>query len=279
MDIPTIKKSKISRRNFLTTLFLGSMGLVFLDSFWFERYLIDWKEFDISDGSENKIKMIQLSDLHINSIKSFHKTMAERINKERPDALFVTGDSVNSMRGVPILDAFLAMIDHDIPKFAIMGNVDYTGQVDSATLRKTYEKHNGKFLINQNHTLRVKDRTVNIVGVDDYICGYPDFSKASRNLDLSLDTIVLNHCPAYRDEIDTMNAKIGQKIKLILSGHTHGGQITFFGKAIFTPYGSGNYVKGWYKNALSRLYVSKGVGTRGLPLRFGARAEAIIFHV
>ena len=279
MDNPTIKKSRMSRRSFLVKFFLGSMGLVFLDAFWFERYIIDWKEFDISEGSEDKIKTIHLSDLHINSIKSFHKTLAERINKERPDALFVTGDSVNRMRWVPILDAFLAMIDHDIPKFAIMGNVDYSGGVDSATLRKTYEKYNGKLLINQNHKLRVKDRTVNIVGVDDYLCGYPDFSKASRDLDLSVDTIVLNHCPAYRDEIDTINAKLGQKIKLILSGHTHGGQITFFGKAIFTPYGSGDYVKGWYKNELSRLYVSKGIGTRGLPLRFGSRAEAIIFQV
>ncbi|WP_091869614.1 metallophosphoesterase [Pricia antarctica] len=269
----------MSRRKFLLTFFLGSMGLVFLDSFWLERYIIDWKEFDISEGSENKIKLIHLSDLHINSIKSFHKTMAERINNERPDALFVTGDSVNSKRGVPILDAFLSMIDYDIPKFAIMGNVDYTGRVNSATLRETYKKHNGKLLINQNHKLKVRDRTVNIVGVDDYLCGYPDFLKASRDLDLSVDTIVLNHCPAYRDEIDAINAKLGQKIKLILSGHTHGGQITFFGKAIFTPHGSGNYVKGWYKNALSSLYVSKGIGTRGLPLRFGSRAEAIIFQV
>lgn len=258
---------------------MGGMGLVFLDAFWFERYIIDWKEFDISEGSGDKIKTIQLSDLHINSIKSFHKTMAERINKERPDALFVTGDSVNSMSGVPVLDAFLAMIDYNIPKFAIMGNVDYTGRVDSATLRKTYEKYNGKLLVNQNHKLRVKNRIVNIVGVDDYLCGYPDFEKASQGLDLSMDTIVLNHCPAYRDEIDAMSIKLGRKIKLILSGHTHGGQITFFGKAIFTPYGSGNYVKGWYKNESSRLYVSKGIGTRGLPLRFGSRAEAIIFHV
>ncbi len=269
----------MSRRSFLVKFLLGGMGLVFLDAFWFERYIIDWKEFDISKGSEDKIKTIHLSDLHINSIKSFHKTMAERINKERPDALFVTGDSVNNTRGIPVLDAFLAMIDFDIPKFAIMGNVDYRGGVSIDLLRKIYEKHNGQLLVNQNHRLRVKKRTLNIVGIDDYVCGYPDFSKASHDLDLSEDTIVLNHCPAYRDEIDGINAKLGQKIKLILSGHTHGGQITFFGKAIITPFGSANYVRGWYKNECSHLYVSKGIGTRGLPLRFWSRAEAIVFHV
>lgn len=269
----------MTRKNFLTTFVLGSMGLVFLDAFWFERYIIDWKEFDISEDVKDKIKVIHLSDLHIGTIKSYHKTLAETINKEKPDALLVTGDSVDRSSGVPGLNAFLAMIDRDIPKFAIMGNVDYDGGTEIDVLKKTYEKYNGKLLINQNHRLISQNRTVNIIGVDDYICGNPDYLKASQNLDLTLDTIVLNHCPAYRDEIDTINAKLGQKVALILSGHTHGGQITFFGKAIFTPFGSGRYVKGWYKNQRSRLYVSKGIGTRLLPLRFGARAEAIIFYI
>lgn len=258
---------------------MGGMGLAFLDAFWFERYVIDWNEFDISGDSGDKIKTIQLSDLHIGSIKSFHESLAQKINEERPDALFVTGDSVDRNSKIPVLDAFLAMIDSDIPKFAIMGNVDYEGGVDIDLLRKTYEKYNGKLLINQSHRLQAKKRIVNIIGVDDYLCGYPDFSKAAENVDLSLGTIVLNHCPAYRDEIDTINAKIGRKIKLVLSGHTHGGQITFFGKAIFTPYGSGRYLKGWYKNEHSQLYVSKGIGTRIVPFRFWSRAEAIVFYV
>lgn len=279
MDIPAIKKSKMSRRNFLMKFFLGSTSLVFIDAFWFERYIIDWKEFDISKGSGDKIKTIQLSDLHINSIKSFHKTLAERINAERPDVLFITGDSVDSNKGVAFLDNFLGLINHDIPKLSILGNVDYEEVTDLNLLEKTYEKHNVKLLVNQNHQLFLRDRTLNVIGVDDYVCGYPDFSKASQGLDLSLDTIVLNHCPAYRDDIDAINAQRGHKIKLVLSGHTHGGQITFFGKALFTPQGSGRYVKGWYKNERSQLYVSKGIGTRGIPLRFGSRAEAIIFYV
>lgn len=269
----------MNRRNFLIKFIFGAVGLVFLDAFWFERYIIDWKEFDISDSATDKIKTIQLSDLHINSIKSFHTAMAERINTERPDVLFITGDSVNRNKGIAILNTFLGMIDFNIPKLAILGNVDYEGGTDLNLLRHTYEKFNGELLVNQNRQLTIRGRKLNIIGVDDYICGYPDFSKASAGLDLSLDTVVLNHCPAYRDEIDMLNAKFGQKIKLILSGHTHGGQITFFGKPLFTPYGSGRYVKGWYKNKCSQLYVSKGIGTRVLPLRFGSRAEVIVFHV
>lgn len=66
---------------------------------------------------------------------------------------------------------------------------------------------------------------------------------------------------------------------MILSGHTHGGQIVLFGNVFFTPLGSGSYVKGWYENEHSRMFVSKGIGTSALPIRFGARAEATIFYI
>ena len=279
MKILTSKTLKINRRNFIIKFLLGSAALAFLDAYWFEKYNIDWEEFDISEGASNKIKTIQLSDLHINTVKSFHEDIAKRINIERPDVVFITGDSVNFNKGIVALDAFLKMIDNDIPKLAILGNVDYEGETDLHLLRKTYEKYNGRLLVNQNYRLTVRGRILNVIGVDDFICGYPDFSKASRDLDLTNDTVLLNHCPAYRDEVDAMNAKLGHKIKLVLSGHTHGGQITFFGKPFFTPHGSGGYVKGWYRNKHSQLYVSRGIGTRVLPLRFGSRAEVIIFHI
>ncbi len=66
---------------------------------------------------------------------------------------------------------------------------------------------------------------------------------------------------------------------MVLSGHTHGGQITFFGLKIYTPGGSGNYLKGWYQLDTIKMYVSKGIGTTVLPLRFFARAEVAIFYI
>ena len=269
----------MNRRSFIIKFFFGATALAFLDAFWFERYIIDWEEFDISEDAIPKIKTVQLSDLHLNSIKSFHNNITERINSEKPDVLFITGDSVNNKNGISLLDRFLGMIDHNIPKLAILGNVDYEGGTNIQELRKTYEKHNGRLLINQNYQLNIRNRIINVIGVDDYLCGYPDYTKASKNLDNSLDTILLNHCPVYRNHVDSINKKLGQTLKLVLSGHTHGGQITFFGKPIFTPQGSGRYVKGWYKNDFSKLYVSKGIGTRVLPLRLGSRAEVIIFHI
>jgi len=66
---------------------------------------------------------------------------------------------------------------------------------------------------------------------------------------------------------------------LILSGHTHGGQIAFLGKAFYKPGGSGRFLRGWCRLNDIRMYVSKGIGTKYIPIRVGCRAEATIFYV
>jgi hypothetical protein len=90
--------------------------------------------------------------------------------------------------------------------------------------------------------------------------------------------IILNHCTEYSE---ILSEKIFGKIKhdLILSGHTHGGQINLFGFVPFKPQGSGKYLKGWYKDNKKNLYVSKGIGTSIFPARFMARAEIAIFNI
>jgi len=68
-------------------------------------------------------------------------------------------------------------------------------------------------------------------------------------------------------------------VDLVLSGHTHGGQITFLGIVPFKPQGSGKYLKGWYKEDKPKMYISKGIGTSILPIRFGARAEMVEMEI
>jgi predicted MPP superfamily phosphohydrolase len=68
-----------------------------------------------------------------------------------------------------------------------------------------------------------------------------------------------------------------KRMNVILSGHTHGGQINLFGIIPFKPVGSGRYLKGWYHD--KTMFVSKGIGTSILPARFMARAEMALFHL
>ena len=87
--------SKLSRRKFIQSGILGAIGLFLLDVFWFEKYVIDWNYFDISKTQDDKVKVIQISDLHFGKLRSSHKSIAEKINKLQPDLIFLTGDSVN----------------------------------------------------------------------------------------------------------------------------------------------------------------------------------------
>ncbi len=253
--------------------------MIVLDAFWFERYIIQWNKFDISERGSDKIKTVQLTDLHIDEILSFHHSIAKRINRERPDLIFITGDSVNRTSKLRIFEEFLKLIDPKIQKIAIMGNKEYEAKVDIDLFKRILEAHNGRLLINEAIVFKRKGRNINIIGLDDYIGSNPDYYTTAKNLDKTLETIVLNHCPQYRDDIERINRGLKINLKAILCGHTHGGQITFFGQPFITPKGSGRYVKGWYRSKETKMYVSKGVGTTVFPIRFWCRAEATIFYV
>ncbi|MCG2461006.1 metallophosphoesterase [Flavobacteriaceae bacterium F89] len=272
----------MNRRNFILKIlsfFSLIIGLVVLDAFWFERYIIQWNVFDISDRDTGKIKTIQLTDLHIDEIRSFHHSIAKRINREQPDLLFFTGDSVNRTSKLHVFNELLNLIDPKIQKIAVMGNKEYEANVDIDLFKKILEAHNGKLLINETLEVKLKGRTINVIGLDDYIGSNSDYYTTAKNLDKSMETIVLNHCPQYRDDIERINRDLKLNLTVLLCGHTHGGQITFFGQPFITPRGSGRYVKGWYRSKETQMYVSKGIGTTYYPIRFWCRAEATIFYV
>ena len=265
--------TNLTRRKFIKRGVLASIGLVLLDSFWFEKYIIDWNHFDISKSENNKIKIIQISDLHFDELRYFHKSIAKKINTMKPDLIFITGDSVDKTEKIGSLDKFLELIDLSIQKYAITGNWEYWGHVNLNELKKMYAKNNCELLINENRTISIKNREISIIGIDDLVGGNADFNKATSNLQQTETNVVLSHCPEYRDIITKEKGTLN--IDLVLSGHTHGGQINLFGFVPFKPQGSGEYLKGWYKKSEPKMYISKGIGTSILPIRFGARAEMV----
>tara|TARA_R110000850_G_scaffold39070_3_gene101650 strand:+ start:552 stop:1364 length:813 start_codon:yes stop_codon:yes gene_type:complete len=268
---------KLTRRGFIKTTAFAGLGLVLLDSLWFEKYVIDWNVLDFSESQSDKLKVIQITDLHLNGIHSYHRKIVEKINQAKPDILVFTGDSVDNQKGVDLLQSFLDFINLSIQKIAITGNWEYWGNVDLANLRQVYESNNCIFLINENVNLSIRSRKLSVIGFDDYVGGNPDFEKTIEGVETSDTNIVLAHCPEYRDVIAAENSDL--KIDLILSGHTHGGQINLLGWVPFKPIGSGRYLKGFYSDYNPRMYVSKGIGTSILPIRFGSQAEILEFYI
>jgi predicted MPP superfamily phosphohydrolase len=270
----------ISRRKFLKSAAVVVTGTVVADAFWFEKAFIEVNEFYLGSASKDttNIRVVQLSDLHLQSVGYSLKRLAEKLNELKPDLIAITGDAIDKAKNINVLTDFLSLIDHDIQKVAILGNWEYWGRVYMPDLIKVYADQNCLLLVNQTNQFTLQNKTVSITGVDDYIGGNANINAAVKNYRKSDFHVILNHCPQYNDFIsESLNPEIN--VDFILSGHTHGGQINIFGLIPFLPPGSGKYVKGWYNEKFPRVYVSKGIGTSKVPARFGARAEIAIFNL
>ena len=267
-----------TRRKFIKAGLLAGVGFILLDSFWLEKYFIETNEFCLGKSTDDNLdlKVIQISDLHLQSLNGQLKKLAKNINEQNPDLILITGDSVDDKKKVYVLNQFLGIIDNSIKKFAILGNWEYWGNVDLEDLRMTYALNNCELLINASRQLTIKNKTISITGIDDFLGGNADIEVALKEFKQSDYHIILNHCPEYGDVI---YEKIKNKIQydFMLSGHTHGGQINLFGFVPFKPQGSGKYLKGWYKD--KNIYVSKGIGTSIFPARFMAKAEIAVFKL
>jgi uncharacterized protein len=273
------KVPKISRRQFVIDIFTLTSAVFVLDAFFLEKYFIETNEFYLGgvDSDSSKLKLIQVSDLHIRAIGRNHRNLAEKINKLKPHLILFTGDSIDRYKSQKVFDEYLSLFDHSIKKVAILGNREYDRGVIIQELADIYKKHNGELLINDSRRYEFGKTSISITGVDDYVAGTADFEKAIKNYLPADHHVILTHCPLHRDIIKQQLENIS--VDFVLSGHTHGGQIKILGYAPFTPDGSGHYVNGWYKENSPHLYVSKGIGTTAFPIRFGSRAEIAVFNL
>jgi hypothetical protein len=234
---------------------------------------------EVPDG--DPIRVVQLSDLHVKSLESIHETLAREVDALEPHLLAFTGDTVDQRENVPLVGELLSLFRTQAPKLAVMGNWEYQGGVGADALERELAQWNGALLLNRSEELAMAGRKLVVTGLDDWLRGSPDLAKATRQLpDASLERghhIVMAHCPAQRDEL-VGRASDRASPPWILSGHTHGGQVGLPGLRV-TPYGSGDYVRGWYRDGAPSLYVSRGIGTSVVPLRIGSRPEVAVFDV
>lgn len=217
----------------------------------------------------------QISDLHLRELGDQHDTIAAEIARRRPDVLVITGDSIDQRGSMVVLEEFLSLLPYDIPKYAILGNWEHWAGVDARQLSAVYERANCELLVNRSAAYGSGADTIRFSGVDDLIGGRPALNELLGKATVGDFHVLLAHCPAHRDQLTADHGRVD----LVLSGHTHGGQVQIFGRAPLVPRGSGRYVEGWYRDAdgWPALYVSRGVGTSVLPVRFGARPEVAFF--
>jgi len=270
----------VTRRKFIISGLFASISVALLDACWLEKFFIETNNIYLHPTTPGKeqIKIVQISDLHIQSVNYQLTQMVKKVNLLQPDLIVITGDALDKVKNHGALDELLQLMDKSIPKVAILGNWEYWAGISYQQLTAIYKKHQVHLLVNQHMTFKLQNKTVVVTGIDDYLGGKPNFEKAINGIPLHDYHIVLNHCPIYSNYIAKKQRQTG-KVDLILSGHTHGGQVNLFGYVPYKPWGSGQYLKGMYEQDHTKIYVSKGIGTTFLPIRFGARAEIAVFHL
>lgn len=215
----------------------------------------------------NSYKIVQISDLHIGGLidKTFVKRSVTAINALNPDLVAITGD-LNDVHIDQLKEAVneLRNLKSRFGTYYIVGNHEYFHDIE-ATI--SYLKSIGIHVL-ENSSIELEN--FYIAGVYD-LYGYranthlPDISKAMKHIPPNSPTLLLAHQPKFIDFLENFTPS------LILSGHTHGGQIWPFGYLVSLAQ---PYLKGLHSIGENRhIYVNSGLGFWGPPMRLASHAE------
>jgi predicted MPP superfamily phosphohydrolase len=221
-------------------------------------------------------RIAQVSDVHhgrLVSIEEVRRVVA-LANATRADLLALTGDYTTSLRRYvePCAEA-LGELSAPEGVWAVLGNHDHN--TDGPLTRQALARRGVNVLTNENTTLRRGADELQFAGVDDWGWGKADFARTMRGVDTTRPSILLSHEPMALDMPETRG------VSLILSGHTHGGQISlpFVGAPAAYIWKHLKYLRGMYESEGTQLYVSRGTGMIGVPLRIGVRPEVAVLRL
>lgn len=255
-----------------------------------DEFVIERPEFafrNLPAGADG-LKIIHLSDLHVRRLLPRHVRLVETVNSEQADLVVVTGDIVSrGRRTLPLCVDLLGRLTARRGKFMVPGNWEHGQLYAGPKLEDAAARSGFELLVNRAVAVQCGNDRVYVVGVDDLVRGRPDLNAAFAGVPEGSFRIVLEHEPAiaYRfgfgDSPPEGLRPTPHGADLILSGHTHGGQVCIprLWKC-FLPQKTGEFWSGPFRHAGSVLYVNRGFGAVGiLPLRFRCPAEVAVITV
>ncbi|RXJ04614.1 metallophosphoesterase [Anaerobacillus alkaliphilus] len=206
--------------------------------------------------NEPNMKLFFISDVH-------HRKISEKIISEikgNVDLIVIGGDLAE--KGVPLskIEENLKALTAIAPTYFVWGNNDY--EIDHLKLETMLKNEGVVQLVNSSKMISNVLSPIYLIGVDDYGHHFDNLEEALKNCNGGFQ-ILISHNPDIKKKI-----RENHQISLILSGHTHGGQIRLFGWGITEKAGFTKLKKDLY------MLVSNGYGTTRLHLRMGAPAEA-----
>ena len=274
---------KLNRRQFLsglaaTPLVAASAVATYARLIEPYHYLISETDVFIKDLPERfeNFRITQLTDIHHSKILGIDEVrrVVNLAQQTKPDMFVLTGDYATTYRRFiePCAEA-LSSLNAPEGVWAVLGNHDH--YTDPELTTQALERRHIAVLNNRNTTLQRGPDAIQLSGIDDWTWNGTDWAKAFSGLQQQKPTLLLSHQPSVLDLENVRN------VSLILSGHTHGGQINlpWLGAPARLATKDLRYAQGLFHYGDVQLYVSSGTGVIGLPVRFGVRPEIAVLSL
>ncbi|GAB4317111.1 MAG: hypothetical protein Kow0019_18060 [Methanobacteriaceae archaeon] len=259
------------KRICIFTIILGVIiiGYMFLEPYWIETKEVVLESEQVPTEFDGK-KIVYLTDIHAGPFYSQGRIdkVVEQVKAMKPDLILLGGDYVDRQENYiePVFNS-LEKLKAPLGVYGVLGNND----PQYFTLKR-FDESPITYIGNKGEWIEINGSKIRICGVGDYNNGYQYPKMALGDSKPEDFVIFLTHNPDYFPQI---NQKM---VDLVLTGHTHGGQVTFFGLWAPIPrsdYGQ-KYLTGVQKYKNTTLIISNGLGTVILPVRFFARPQIIV---
>jgi predicted MPP superfamily phosphohydrolase len=221
-------------------------------------------------------RVAQLSDVHHSSLVPLAEVRraVALTQSVGADAIVLTGDyTTRERRFVEPCAEELSKLIAPAGVWAVLGNHDHN--TDGLMTRRALERRGVNVMTNVNTRLVRGGEELQLVGIDDWSWNQTDWEQAFKGIDRSRPSLLLSHQPRVLDLPQT------EGVSLILSGHTHGGQVRlpFVGSPAALMGEDFKYLRGRFVREGTQLYVTRGTGVIGLPVRIGARPEVAVLRL
>ncbi|MDQ7093916.1 metallophosphoesterase [Desulfosporosinus sp. PR] len=297
--LTTLFSGNISRRQF----FRGTGG--FIINHWLLSILplggaglLGWAEHDtlklkcetwdlfypqLPNALEGKT-ICQLSDLHLEALRIAPELITQAAMARNPDLLVLTGDIISTRTDLDKVNTYLGKLSAPYGKYVVLGNNDYSHL--SHTLLKRYLKQFQGLgwipLLNQASFLTPLNLW--IIGIDDPATAHDDVDLAYQQVLAAKTSPAAPQNPPFRLALahssDCLDDVARYGADLLLTGHTHGGQIRLPGlpPLITNTYlGDKGIYEGYHVVNNIPLYINRGIGESVIPLRFNVPPEISFF--
>ena len=219
-------------------------------------------------------RVVQISDVHHGpfSSKEQIEQAVDTANRLKPDIIALTGDYISKERlyAAPCAE-MLGRLKARHGVYAVLGNHDHW--VDAALITDLFRAEGITVLINEGMRFEKNGAAFWLAGVDDTMVGLDDLSLALAGARRDEMKLLLAHNPVV------LRRAARASVDVVLSGHTHGGQVAIRGERSASGKVRRRLLKGLGRQGNTQIYVNRGLGTVVLPIRYGCPPEISLLEL